>query len=457
VSRRLGILAALACASALAAAHAPGTDAAFRSTVLVGANTITADRLGNYFRVTPGDAATGDVDTLSVELGVVRARSVERVFTVTNVAATPVEATLTLSGLPQIASAAFRSSGSSSARLAPGQSSEVTIALSHFAGHGSGTLRLGLAGSSWLYRTYPLRLAAAPEAPATLSATARAGGLVSLSWAASGTIGVGGYEVYRAAGDGSLARVATLPASQTAYDDRATVDGATYGYRVRALAADDPALDSVDSPAATATADATPPPAPAAVALANGGGRGGGYVNSSNRSAIAVAVGLGQPGVAGDTVTVTVSAGGPGVSRSVAVPAGATAVTVGGLDLSQLPDGQLTLSATVADAAGNASPASSGQATKDTAAPSAPLAAYFDEKKDDADRIAGLAEPGATVTAVQTEGGSGGPYSATAGQSGVFVVTVAASSHDGVSYDVTATDAAGNTSATTVVSEDRTK
>lgn len=421
----------------------------------VASNTITADQLANYFRVTPGSSAKGDVDTLSIDLGVVRGvSSVDAVFTITNVASAPATATLSLAGPPQIASAAFRSSGTASVTLAPGESTDVSLALSpQVAGHGSGSLRLGLARSTWLYRTYPLQVAAAPQAPATLAATARAAGLVSLSWAASvTTVNLAGYDIYRASHGGTFAKIASAPAAQTSYDDRATVDGTTYEYRVRAVAADDPALDSVDGPTATATADATPPLAAASVTLANGGGQGSAFVNAANRSTISVAVGLRQPASAGDTVNVTASAGGAGVTRATTVDAGATMAIVGGFDLSSLPDGAITLTATIADAAGNTSPASTGQATKDTAAPAAPMAVYVDLEEDDADRIAGLTERNASVTAVQTQPGSSGPYRATASSHGIFVIAVAPASDEAVSYSVTATDAAGNTSASITVS-----
>jgi hypothetical protein len=70
--------------------------------------------------------------------------------------------------------------------VAPGASSSVSLFTSFsVAGSGSGTLRLELAGSGWLYRDYTISLDAAPAAPASVTATPRAGADIELSWAVS--------------------------------------------------------------------------------------------------------------------------------------------------------------------------------------------------------------------------------------------------------------------------------
>ena len=148
------------------------------------------------------------------------------VFTVTNVSTQSRTATLALLGPSQVASATFASSGTASATLAPGASTSVTLTTSPtVAGHGSGTLRLGLGGSSWLYRDYDLALDAAPSAPATLDAVAKPTGRVDLSWSASSTTAnLAGYHVYRSTG-ASWTRLTAAPVSGTSYSDATKVDG----------------------------------------------------------------------------------------------------------------------------------------------------------------------------------------------------------------------------------------
>src|SRR5919204_360488 len=103
--------------------------AAFRARAAVPAS-VTADKLGNYFSVTPGSSvqpgsstpvASGDVDTLALAFGTVpSARTFASVFTITDVSGAPRTAVLTLTGVPQIASAAFAKSGTTTVTLAAG-------------------------------------------------------------------------------------------------------------------------------------------------------------------------------------------------------------------------------------------------------------------------------------------------------------------------------------------------
>src|SRR5919204_6887036 len=105
------------------------TSAAFTASTAIGANTVTADKLGNYFSVTPGSSvATGNVDTLSLAFGTVpSARTFTSVFTVANVSGATRTAALTLAGVAQVVSAVFASSGTSTATLAAGASTTVSV------------------------------------------------------------------------------------------------------------------------------------------------------------------------------------------------------------------------------------------------------------------------------------------------------------------------------------------
>jgi hypothetical protein len=423
-------------------------------------NTFTVDSLGAHFEVTPGTAvqpgtstpiASGNVDTLSLSFGTVpSARTFTSVFTVKNIGAASATATLAVSGVSQISSAAFASSGTSSATLAAGASTTVSITTSSTtAGHGSGTLRLRVSGYSWLYRDYTTTIDEAPEVPTSLTATAQVAGKIHLAWSASGTTtNLAGYNVYRSSG-GAYTKINGSVVAATTYDDTATVNGTTYTYKVRAVSTG-AALESVDSGTASATADSTAPAQPTAVALANGGGTSNAYINSANNSSISVSVTLPAGSLASDTVSVTLTNGAANVSGTKAASAGAGTITVTGIDASSLGDGTITISATSTDAAGNVSTARTTTVTKDTVAPSAPTASYVDNKG--ADQITGTAAANATITANQTLPSASGPYTTTAAANGTYTVNVANVKNVSVTYTVTATDAAGNTSAQTSVS-----
>jgi hypothetical protein len=451
-------LAILACSALLAAGGATRMSAAaYTSSLSVGGSGVTVDRLSNYFQVTPGSQASGDVDTLSIALGTVSSpRTVDSVFTVTNVSGQTQTATLALQGPPQVSALLFAASGTGSVSLTPGASSAVSVTTSSStAGRGSGTIRLSLSGSTWLYREYSLSLDAAPSTPASLSATAISGGRIALSWAASATTAnLAGYDLWRSSG-GPWAKVNGSLLTGTSYTDTATANGTTYSYKVRAVSSDAVALESVDSMIAIASADATPPVLPNAVQLVNGGGQGNQYVNLGNRTNLSVSVTLPATSLSSDVVTVSLSNGGSSVTKTAPATGGAGTVTVIGLNASSLADGTITIAATATDAAGNVSTQQSASASKDTVAPGAPTASYTDQNNGP-DQIIGTAEANATVTATQTAPSASGPYTVTASGAGAYTLTVARV--DGkniapvtVTYLVTATDAAGNTGAATTL------
>jgi hypothetical protein len=457
-SRGLLIGAIVASGAVLAAGGATRMSAAsFTADVTAAGNVVTADRLGNHLAVVPGPNAGGDVDSLDIDLGLVASPgAVGNVFTVTNVGAQSRTATLTVLGPSQVASATFASSGTASATLGPGASTTVRLTTSStVAGHGSGSLRLGLAGLTWLYRDYDLALDAAPSAPGTLNAVAKPAGRIDLSWSASATTAnLGGYHVYRSAG-AAWTRLTAAPLSGTTYADPATVDGTLYSYAVRAVSTGAPALESVDSPHATARADATAPALPSAVLLANGTGQGNQWISLANRSSVSVSVTLPGSSLASDTVEVVLSSGVGSVTKTAAAPGGGGALVVGGIDALMLPDGTVSISVTVADAAGNVSAPRTASAPKDTVAPAAPSATYVDNRKA-VDEITGGAEANSLVTATQTVPSASGPYTATVSGAGAYTLVVART--DGspgqpvtVTYLVTATDAAGNVSPVTTL------
>ena len=453
-ARRLPLAALAVAVVVLAVGAATRMSAAsFTASLEAGGNAVTADQLANHFAVTPGPDASGGVDDLAVDLGLVDApQTVTGVFTVRNAGTSTKTATLSFVG-PQVAAATFAASGTASATLAAGESSSVSLTTSAAtADDVVGTLRLALSGSTWLYRDYPVTFVAAPAAPASLTATPRAGADIELSWPASATTAsLAGYDVYRSTG-GSWTKQNGSPLAGTSWLDTTSTNGTQYSYRVRALSSG--GLQSLDSATATARADSSAPTRPSAVALANGGGTGNAYLNAANSGSVSVAVTLGSSSAATDVVTVTLSAGGASVTATAPATQGAGTVTLTGIDASGLADGSVTVSATSSDAAGNTSSARTRTVTKDTVAPAAPTASYVDRTGTQTDRITGTAQAGARITATRTVPSAAGPYTATVSSGGTYTVNVAAVAGSPanpitVTYLVTATDAAGNVSAAT--------
>jgi large repetitive protein len=431
--------------------------AAFTGSTSISSNSVTVDKLANYFTVTPvnGAVASGGVDNLALDFGTVAsARTFTSVFRVTNVSSASQTAFLTLSGVPQISTVAF-SGGGTSITLAAGASTTVNVATSStVAGRGSGTLRFGLSNVGWLYRDYSVKIDEAPEAPTAPAVVQRPAGRLDLSWTASTTVtNLAGYDVYRSSG-GAYTKLTATPQAATTYSDTSTADGTTYTYKIAAVSSGTPVLTSLDSSTVTATADATPPGIPTAVSLANGGGAGNAYVNAANASSISVSVTLPANSLTTDTVRVTVSNGANNVTTTRAGTNGAGTITVS-FNVASLGDGTLTISASSTDFAGNAGTARTTTVTKDTVAPGAPTANYTDNNNATADVVFGTAEAGAAISVTKVTAPTAS-YSTTATAGGAYTVNVAATAGKpnqqvALTFTVTATDAAGNTSGATTL------
>src|SRR2546423_3011274 len=409
-------LIAVACLSlAVAGLFARLSAAAFTGSTAIPSNAVTVDALHNYFSVAPAGAvrpgtstavAGGNVDSLSLDFGTVpSARTFTSVFRITNVSGATRTANLTLTNVPQVSSAVFASSGGGSATLGAGASTTLTVTTSStVAGRGSGTLRLGLSGVSWLYRDYSFPIDEAPEAPTAPAAVQKPAGRLDLSWTASTTVtNLAGYDLYRSTG-GAYTKLNATPLTGTTYSDTATTDGTAYTYKLTSVTSGSPLLTSLDSSTATATADATAPGAPTTIALANGGGNGNAFVNAGNAASLSISITLPAGSLTTDSVKLTVSNGGNSVITTRAGTAGAGTITVTGLNVAALGDGTLTLSANSTDLAGNVSGTATATVTKDTVAPGAPTANYTDNNNA-ADQIAGSAEANAALTVTETAPG----------------------------------------------------
>jgi Bacterial Ig domain/Bacterial Ig-like domain len=461
--KRLAVLVSLSLA--IAGLFTQLSAAAFTGSISVASNTVTVDKLANYFSVTPldGTVASGNVDSLALDFGTVAsARTFTSVFRVTNVSSVSQTAVLTLTNVPQISSLGF-SAGGTSVALAAGASTTVDVTTSStFAGRGAGTLRLGLSGVGWLYRDYSVKIDEAPEAPTAPTVAQKPAGRLDLSWTASTTVtNLAGYDVYRSTG-GAYTKLNSSPLTVMTYSDTATVDGTTYTYKINAVSSGVPLLTSIDSSTVSAAADATPPGTPTAVALVNGGGAGNAYVNSGNAGSLSVSVTLPAGSLSTDLVKVTISNGGNSIISTKAGSAGAGTITFTGLNVSALGDGTLTISANSTDLAGNVGSTRSTTVTKDTAAPAAPTANYTDNNNTTADVVSGAAEANASITVTKQSPAPTATYSTAANGSGAYTVNVAGtngkpSTPIAVTYTVTATDAAGNTSGATTLNFTDTK
>ena len=150
------------------------------------------------------------------------------------------------------------------------------------------------------------------------------------------------------------------------------------------------------------------------------------------------------------------------MTASHAGSAGAGTITFTGLNLSGLGDGVVTISATSTDLAGNVSTAGTATVIKDTVAPGVPTATYTDNNNTSADQVSGSAEANASIAVTKTAPAPTSSYSTTATGAGSYIVLVAAepgkpNSVISVTYTVTATDAAGNTSAAATLNYNDTK
>jgi hypothetical protein len=229
------------------------------------------------------------------------------------------------------------------------------------------------------------------------------------------------------------------------------VDGTAYTYKIHAVSSGVPVLDSLDSATVAVTADATAPGQATSITLANGGGNGGAYVNAANASSISFSVALPAGSLTSDVVQLSV-AGGSTTTR--AGSAGAGTVTFTGVNVSGLADGTLSVSVISTDLAGNVSAVRAATFTKDATAPGAPTAVYTD-KVHVADQIAGSAEANASISVNKTNAPTAS-FSTTAAGDGSYSVAGATTNGTNpvpisVTYTVTATDAAGNTSAVTTL------
>ena len=183
-----------------------------------------------------------------------------------------------------------------------------------------------------------------------------------------------GDETYSVTLAGSLTSAnATAPvgggSTMTSFDASALADGAVS----ISVAVSDPAGNTASMNGTAATKDTVPPAAATSASISPTAQNPAHWINSTTSGAASASVSLGASSEAGDQVSVTLAQGALTVSSS-AQPAtgGMETLSYVGLDTTAFADGNVSVSTTVSDAAGNTTTSSGTSASRDTVAPSAP-------------------------------------------------------------------------------------
>ncbi len=310
---------------------------------------------------------------------------------------------------------------STTERLLPGKTASITVTSDPVhAGPLRGSVLISIAGVAKPF-TVPLSGAQAPLPPGAVTATPEAGGAVHVTWAASPSTGVAGYEVERSVSGGQWQPLSgSAPAAGVV--DQTGTDGQTVDYRVSAITAGvSPQLLSSPGTAGSVVTDASPPDPATNVKFTSS------FVNLGNEDSVPVEVDLPPTSLATDVVSVTLT--GPAGGTATATTAGGQPSVVVPVDAHTLGDGTLSASVTLTDVVGNATAPSTGvQIQKDAQAPEPPADAHAPEvvNGDQARSVPVVvhvpdAEPGERVHVEIT--GDGPPAEASADVAG-FATTV---------------------------------
>jgi hypothetical protein len=289
---------------------------------------------------------------------------------------------------------------------------------------------------------------AAPAAPAAPHDSAVSGGYVNAAndgagQALTGTAEAGSTVKIYLNGSSSPSFTTTADGSGNWSQTVGHLADGSYSYTVTAT--DAAGNTSAPSSALAFVVDTAAPAAPAAP---HDSAVSGGYVNAANDGASQALTGTAE---AGSTVRIYLNGSGSPAFTTTADGSGNWSQTIG-----HLADGSYSYTVTATDAAGNTSAPSSALAfVVDTAAPAAPAAphdsavsgGYVNAANDGASQaLTGTAEAGSTVR-IYLNGSSSPAFTTTADGSGNWSQTIGHLADGSYSYTVTATDAAGNTSA----------
>jgi hypothetical protein len=308
----------------------------------------------------------GVLSDLAVDLRSISGRSdaLSKSFDLQNTALNPVNVSLEVTGAPSV-EATFPGERRS-ARLGPGKTTSVTVTSDPMhAGPLHGSVLISVAGIAEPF-TVPLSGVQAPLPPGAVTATPEAGGAVHVTWPASPSTGVAGYEVERSVSGGQWQKLSDAAPAAGITDPTGT-DGQTVEYRVSAVTAGASQYLSSFGASGSAVTDASAPGPADSVKITPD------FVNLSNEDSVPVEVDLPPTSSPTDVVSVTLTDSTGGTATGTG--AGGPPSVVIPVDASTLVDGMLTASVTLTDAVGNATTADASpepQVRMDTQAPEPP-------------------------------------------------------------------------------------
>ncbi len=383
--RRIVIqLGALAAVMAIAFAAAGTTSAAFQGSGGSGTSVAATDSLANYFSIEPGTAvqpgtstpiAAGSGESLAIDAGrVPDSRTIADVVRVTNVSGST--QTLDLAKLGSLTPLlGFEYTDGTTSKAIPAAATEqLRLRTSaNDAGAFSGSGRFELSGDSFLRYDRPLSIAQAPHAPTGLTIAAPDGTAhAQLSWTASTSSGVAGYNVYRAtAAGGPYAKINGSPVAGTSYDDTTVTLGGDYWYRVRAVASGvTPELDGLES----STANVSVLAQPTSVSIPASANNNLDWVTLATRASVTFNVAVPVGTIAGDTVRLTVTSGANSLNLTQIAAGGAQVLAFSGNNLTAWADAAITMTTRI-ERGSFVSPNTSGAGAKDVVVPATPTAA----------------------------------------------------------------------------------
>lgn len=357
-------------------------------TVQAGSNTTGAgtDFLHRHFLIVPGSAtqpgtatpaASGAGGTISVDLGrVPDSRTIADVLRVTNTttASRPLDLAL-VGSLAGVAGFEY-SDGTTVKSLAPGVTWQLRLRTdATAAGHFYGALRFQQGSDVFLRLDRPFSSSQAPlPVPALAIAPPNGVAQAQLTWTASPSTGVAGYNVYRATAAGPFVKVNSTPVAGTSFADATVALGGSYWYLIRAVTTGvSPELESPDSPAAQTAVL----PAPAIVQIPAGAANNLNWVTLATRANVTFQVAVPAGTMPGDTVSLTATSGSSSLTRTAVATGGAQTISFTGNNLTSWPNGALgsiSIGARIVRGAFSG-PALVAGAGKDVTAPTAPTAA----------------------------------------------------------------------------------
>lgn len=287
-----------------------------------------------------------------INLGTVHSATAQpQTFSIKNTTSRSLPLHLAISGAPGV-TAQFVASNGPDINVPAGESATISVVSNPvYAGTINASLAISVPNSGLAPKIVTISGAQAPLPPGPVTATPAAGGAVDVSWTPSLSVsGVAGYIVERGtAGSGVYQPVGSLTTATTAVDH--TPADAAYSYEVVAVATGGVAPQSSAGPAASVTSDSQAPVAPTGVAPLQP------FLNLATvENPLTVTVQLPNSSAPSDTITVTLTDA-SGKQLVQTAPGGGQTAQVQFPSVSQLADGEVSVSATATDSAGNPSTA----------------------------------------------------------------------------------------------------